>query len=575
MMHVLEKYFCLFLLTIVPVLYLPITHNPVLIKSIVIAITACIWLILKIGGKENFSFRTFDISEVLLGLWLLINFLSLGTVHSEYINYLYLGEMIVMAAVYYLFKSACRELSLMQILRIVNISGLFVMLWGGLQFFQGRYKPISTFGNPNYFGAFLVSIWPLILLYLKEGRAWDKLTSLINTALFCFMTCYIRSLGMILSVILSVYLLIWLYCKNIQKKLILLFFAALVPCFILQIPAVHEKLLHHISVDIRPSIWQGVGKMIQTHPLLGFGAGRFQIFYPQYRIPEYFTHPLSVDNTDHAHCEPLEVLAETGMIGFACISGFLILTFMQIFGNFKNLNEKQQYFAGSLMIGISLLLFENLFDVNLRYAASKFILWSFLGLAAGLSFRNPSAKDQPREPLYFRLAAISGVMMVFLYFCFMRPFLGDVFFKQGIRARNVNNYASAVEYYRQACNIDPYHIEARYRLAFLYGSSGYVERGIEEYLEVLKMAPFFASTHNNLAILYSKSENLKQSEYHYRIQLQLNPYNAETLCGLASILLRQNRKDEAVLLLRKAVIIKPDHEFAISILKDIKSAVSQ
>jgi tetratricopeptide (TPR) repeat protein len=386
------------------------------------------------------------------------------------------------------------------------------------------------------------------------------------------MAYYIHSLGMMLSLVLSVFFLIWLYSKDVRKRFVFLLASVLAFICILQVPSVNNQFLHHISSDIRPLIWRGVGRMILTHPWLGYGPGNFQIFYPEYRLQEYFTHPLSVDNTDHAHCEALEIAAETGIIGFAVFFIFLCTVFLKVLKNFKNLDISQQYLAGSLLMGAALLLFENLFDVNLRHTSSKFMLWSFLGLAVGLGGGEKSGHVEIYSPSYAKLISTAAVFITVFYFCFIRLFCADILFKQGIQARNENNYDAAIRWYRQAVRLDPYHIEARYRLAFLYGLSGYIERGVDEYTNVIKLAPYFASVHNNLAILYSKKDDLKLSEYHYRIQARLNPYNPETLCGLASVLLRQNKMEEAVLFLRKALILKPRHPFATQALKELKSS---
>lgn len=569
-MFVLEKYICLFLLAAIPLLYFPATHNPVLIKSLMIALTISVWVFFEMTRQKPSLKMYLNSAVMVLLLWLAVNFISLGLSDAAYINYLYLGEMLSMAGAFCLFQSGAASLSSSILLRVVNAAGFLVMAWGLMQFFKGYYKPVSSFGNPNYFGAFLITIWPLMILQWRQGKGWGRLLAFVNIVLFVFMIYYIHSLGMILSVVLSVFLLIWLYCPDIRKRLIFSLFAALACVVILAIPAVNNQFLHHVSSDIRPSIWKGVWRLILAHPWLGCGPGNFQIFYPEFRLPEYFTHPLSVDNTDHAHCEALEIIAETGFIGFAVFIFFLCAVFFRALKNFKRLDSFQRQLSASLLMGAALLIFENFFDVNLRHASSKFMLWSFLGLVSGLGGTEKMADTGISDQSRVRLITVSAVLAVILYFGNVRIFWADILFKQGIRARNENNYEKAVQQYRRALKIDPYHIEARYRLAFLYGSSGYLDKGVTEYMNVIKLAPYFASVHGNLAVLHSKADNLKLSENHYRIQIRLNPYNPETFCGLASILLRENRIEEAVVLLRHALILKPSHPFAGQMLKELR-----
>lgn len=59
-------------------------------------------------------------------------------------------------------------------------------------------------------------------------------------------------------------------------------------------------------------------KMFPVHPWMGFGLGNFALAYPQYR--SFYTDVF----VNEAHNDVLQVLIETGIVGFACAAWFLI-----------------------------------------------------------------------------------------------------------------------------------------------------------------------------------------------------------------------------------------------------------
>jgi O-antigen ligase len=67
----------------------------------------------------------------------------------------------------------------------------------------------------------------------------------------------------------------------------------------------------------RLRIWTTAERMIRAHPLVGVGARGFRYAYPQYADPgDTFVDVNSDEGASHAHQIVLEVLSETGFIGF-------------------------------------------------------------------------------------------------------------------------------------------------------------------------------------------------------------------------------------------------------------------
>lgn len=79
--------------------------------------------------------------------------------------------------------------------------------------------------------------------------------------------------------------------------------------------AVLERLAH----------WQAAVGMINDHPWLGVGFGNYEVAYPRYALMNW-KYPLG-----HAHNYYLNMLAETGIVGFlSYVGGWLALIFITI-----------------------------------------------------------------------------------------------------------------------------------------------------------------------------------------------------------------------------------------------------
>ncbi len=235
------------------------------------------------------------------------------------------------------------------------IVGLYTFLGGSgalhLAINDRFFRAFGTFGQPNPFGGFMGLIAPVALMialgyahktwdtyYKNQHIAWLPLTMtavvglcalLITAALFASW-----SRGAWLGFILSVGVMICAIPRRLSHSI-----AVLVACVTLggllwfsgQLPtsitdrigsATQEifTLTDVRGVDITPENypiverlghWQASLNMARANPWLGVGFGNFDAVYDNYRLINWNI------SLGHAHNYYLNVLAETGIIGFA------------------------------------------------------------------------------------------------------------------------------------------------------------------------------------------------------------------------------------------------------------------
>lgn len=90
------------------------------------------------------------------------------------------------------------------------------------------------------------------------------------------------------------------------------------PLTVAALTAVHMKPDWRLTttLGLRSLAWESAARAWREAPLLGHGAGSFALRFPDFRAPDY---PASVHATPrvlHAYNAPLQILAETGLVGF-------------------------------------------------------------------------------------------------------------------------------------------------------------------------------------------------------------------------------------------------------------------
>lgn len=307
--------------------------------------------------------------------------------------------MLLAAIVMREFNTDSKIKSLLKILvvatAICSVYGL--IQWLDYRFFSGQEfgtdpfiwrlafanRIFSTFGNPNFFGNFLVIVFPILgSLYLKtRNKAYWPLIGLV---VFCIVFTYTKGAWIGFTVALAIFVVlamlnlpeqaldIWrlmiyslmvvnacvllslhgrqkllalgvlvilgglLYYKAIQRRVRQFLLTSLVGAVILCFVGVGIYINKRVdSARFRIFTWLSTWEMIETHPIIGSGIGLFKVIYPAYRRPAIF-HIEGRHNTetDHAEDEYLEVWFDEGLLGFGiflwlivsyCTMGYLAL----------------------------------------------------------------------------------------------------------------------------------------------------------------------------------------------------------------------------------------------------------
>ncbi|MGH9516572.1 MAG: O-antigen ligase family protein [Terriglobales bacterium] len=132
-----------------------------------------------------------------------------------------------------------------------------------------------------------------------------------------------------------------------------------------------------LATDIRLQIDRDILHMFTKRPALGWGQGTFTDVYPGFR--SFYTDSL----VNAAHNDFLQVLVETGIIGFGIMIWFLVVTVLNALRKSaqwtSNLNGAA---AVAALLGISGILVHSLVDFNMQIPANAALFYSLCTVAA-------------------------------------------------------------------------------------------------------------------------------------------------------------------------------------------------
>jgi O-antigen ligase len=101
-------------------------------------------------------------------------------------------------------------------------------------------------------------------------------------------------------------------------------------------------------------IWKSAWKMFLDHPILGIGFSAFSKVYPYYRLPQAIE-----ENMSFAHNLPLNLLAETGILGFI---SFSLLVFQFFYWGIKAYLRDRDFLSLAILGGFTAYMGHQFFD---------------------------------------------------------------------------------------------------------------------------------------------------------------------------------------------------------------------
>jgi O-antigen ligase len=262
--------------------------------------------------------------------------------------------------------------------------------------FHTYFRVNSVFWDPNIYGRYLalaIVIATAPLLWVKGRRNFAVLTALVALLWFGLAQTYSESSFIALLAGLAVLAALrWSWRWTLVAVVVGV-------AAIGTIIGVSGKLRPEIIFSGRAALVEGGLELWTERPLWGYGSGGFQDAYREHR--ENKDKPVSV-----SHTEPVTVLAEQGLVGFALYVALIVVALRTMgSGMWTRAAERAPPYAGR---GAVLAAFVALLVHTMAYAGFYEDPITWVLLAAAVSLAVPGSRDAaalPRQPGRIRSSA--------------------------------------------------------------------------------------------------------------------------------------------------------------------------
>lgn len=296
-------------------------------------------MILKLAYDDDFTFTktNLDVFVVLFALVFLISSLT-SFARSSSIK-IFMVYSVFMMGYFVITNTVKNKKSLYLMLSIMTISAVLVALYGIYQhvfgFAEGttwtdtemftdiQTRVVSTFGNPNVLGEYLLLMIPAVCAFVWNApKIGNRVVNIVPLALLGLCMIFTYSRGNWLGLIAAAVLFVSFYDRKFIWLGIVL--ALLSPLFMPQ--SIVNRFLSigdvsDTSTSYRVYIWFGTIKMLKDYWFCGIGPGTeaFNMIYPHYAYASIVA--------PHSHNLYLQIIAENGILGIIVFAAMLIVLF--------------------------------------------------------------------------------------------------------------------------------------------------------------------------------------------------------------------------------------------------------
>lgn len=462
----------------------------------------------------------------------------------------------------------------------------YIQRTGGIWIFSvpGYWRVMSTFGNTDFFAAYLVLVIPVVFSMMLIFRKYYRFLSFIAMVLCIVSLYYTESRGAWIGFIISVIFYMYFFIK--EKKVKTVFFVSLFVFSVLFFIATKKIWFRGTE---RLMIWRDTVKMSLKNPF-GVGIGAFHIYFPFYAGQDLKDKlPQEQFIVNYAHNEYLEILSETGIIG----AGFFIWLFI-LLCRFL-IESKKKYNAGllkferfAMIIGLSsgiiAILVHNFFGVNFRFIAN----WAYTFFFAGLLSYYLSGNERVRVlkiTFPYKIILACGAVAGFRLFSLkiIEPFTAHrtVSTEVDFFDKKIKDAQTEAAELRKKVKGSPDDYKSFLRLGWIYAKDIEIKdkdgnkslnhqmakKAVEAFLGALKINPNLYGAYNNIGNIYFTIGDRARAVENYKRSIMINPDQIDARMNLALAYYYRGMLKEATDQLKHVLKIDPANSKAIILLK--------
>lgn len=514
--------------------------------------------------------------------------------HTGLVMYVtYLAVMLVVARTH-------REVSPTRMIGALLAAAVPVVAYGALQvvhtwlpvdlepydwkLIEGGPPVFATFGNANFFSAWLGIVAPLALAgaLLARWSRWVRVGCAVMAVVALVVAYFSDSLQGVAAGAAGIGLvaLVWLFTHERARAwrwygaaggaVLGAAGVAVVAAGVGPLAAVRSNLV--TSFETRWGKWETALRMAGDHPVLGIGLNDFADYFHLYR-PQWLATQEGLDRTtDTPHNVPLDMLTSGGVLLAGAYVALLAVTAWALVCGLRRLEGQERLLLGG--IGGAWLAYQLQSYVSidvpplavLHYVLAGLIIafgvapawreWRLPGAPAPAPARGKGKKKAPKQPLVpLRAPAIAAIVVVAAGAAWLAtvPWRADAAAQTGRQAAAAGDWDAMDRYFDEA--VSTAFWEPRYpaRRGTLLGERGETAAALAAFEEALDRQPRGLSHAINVARQAEALGRIERARQAYAQAIDIDPKTPQLLAEVGQFHLDHGSAETARRLLEQAV----------------------
>jgi len=253
---------------------------------------------------------------------------------------------------------------------------------------SGNGRIFGPYFNRNHYAGLMEMLTPLglVLSLSRLVHGGQRILAAFAAIIMAGSIVLTLSRGGVISLVAELMILFWITSRVqkgslIRNRMLLLVVSTL--AFLAFVgSSTTWSHLGDLQESFRWDVLKDSLRMFAHKPILGWGLGTFETVYPAYRS---FYTTLYVNA---AHNDYVQVLVETGILGFACVLWFISVLYRNGAKDFRHWNQSWRgVLRLSALVACTGLLVHSVLDFNLQVPANAAFFFVFCALATRLSPR--------------------------------------------------------------------------------------------------------------------------------------------------------------------------------------------
>jgi Tfp pilus assembly protein PilF len=415
----------------------------------------------------------------------------------------------------------------------------------GEQFGPGRIY--ATLGNPSFFGVYLapVAVWLLyaVVTTVRRGAWTHAVAPTVGLAAVLFLMAKAAVIDAWAGFAVGGALVLWLAgerrvtLKRISPALLVLVLGAVAALAVLG-PRLHDRFDY---LRVKAFSWHAAAWLWRDHPILGAGPGEFQTRAPvimaqvhalwtgPWKMPLTFVAP---HDEAFAHQDFLQMLAETGVVGFGAWLWLVVIVFRAGYRD----RSRAPYLGALAAFAPTMCL-----HFPLHLASSALVFWLCAGWAAGSRGRD----DAPGRSSISVTAVATAMILLAASAIVVRSLVAEVYLGIGYRNFRAGAPAQAVPLIERFEKLAPDHFEGVFYAGAMYQALGDDGAAIARYEHAIALYPGMQGAMYNLGNVYFRRRDYDSAIAAYTRALAINPCLIEAVNNRGNALALKGLYDRA------------------------------